>query len=428
MPTVLTLPPVEHAQRSDPGRDPDKQINEDVAAYKATRFGHLCVVCDGMGGHAGGREAATLALSTIGEVFETAADTVEGRDVLKTAIEEANRRVFAMGPMTPGAGRPGSTAVALLLHPKGVEIAHVGDSRAYRIHQGQTVQITKDHSMVQQMVDAGVLTAAQAAVHPDANKITRALGMVAEVEVEVRPLAVPHVAGDTFVLCSDGLSDLVAPDDILQIAGSLPPGQAVGQLVDLANARGGHDNITVMILRARESASVSLREVSPTVAQTVVDAPRPPEPRHTVPTLAQTPAPSPVAAPPRAKSSHGILIAGLALALIGVAALAVAVYLHLSPKKRAATGQLDPIFAITSDAAVNDAAVTIAQVAPIAPIAPIAPLTPLTPLEPGDAGAVVLDEDAGPPDSPDASGEHSLPPLVRPSPRRGKKRPPPSPL
>ena len=263
-PASVAAPVVEFAQKSDPGRDPEKQVNEDACAYRETRFGHLSVVCDGMGGHAGGREASNLALQTILEYFDAAPAGSRPADVLKGALSEANRRVFAMANVQIG-GRPGSTVVASLMHGDGTEIAHVGDSRCYLVHQGQIFQITKDHSMVQQLVDAGLLTPAQAAVHPNANQITRALGMSAEVDVDLRREAVTHVVGDAFVLCSDGLSDLVEPAEILQIVGSAPAAQAVGQLVDLANARGGHDNVTVSILRARESATKTLGPLPPTV-------------------------------------------------------------------------------------------------------------------------------------------------------------------
>src|SRR5215467_8483511 len=254
----MTAPAIEFAERTDPGRDPDKQVNEDACGYRATRFGHLCVVCDGMGGHAGGREASNLALSTIFEWFEAAPLDARPADVLREALLLANRRVFTMssGGAASPLGRPGSTAVAVLLHANGTEVAHVGDSRCYLAHAGQIVQLTKDHSMVQEMVDLGVLTPEQAATHPDANRITRALGMAAEIEVDVMGQALPHVAGDTFVLASDGLSDMVTAPEILQTVASAPAAQAVGQLVDLANARGGHDNITVQVLRAREGASV----------------------------------------------------------------------------------------------------------------------------------------------------------------------------
>jgi protein phosphatase len=274
MEPALDLPAAEYAERSDPGRDPSKQVNEDSCGHLETRFGHLCVVCDGMGGHASGREAAELALNTIFSIFETAPETAAPAAVLRAAIEEANRQVFAMtsdelAPGGQGLGRPGSTVVAVLMHARGTEVGHVGDSRAYLIHEGQIYRVTRDHSIVQEMVDRGLLTPQQAATHPDANRITRALGVAPEVEAEVRSQPVLHVTGDAFVLCSDGLSDLVEDPEILGIVEGIPAAQAAGKLVDLANARGGHDNVTAVILRARSSAfTVGVSSVAPTVAQT----------------------------------------------------------------------------------------------------------------------------------------------------------------
>jgi protein phosphatase len=280
-PVPRSQPAIEYAERSDPGRDPEKQVNEDACGHRDTRFGHLCVVCDGMGGHAGGREAAELALLAILEVFDAETDTRLPGDVLRSAIEEANRRVYSMHVKEASTGRPGSTVVAVLLHAGGTDVAHVGDSRAFLVHEGQIYRLTRDHSIVQEMVSRGILTPEQAARHPDANRITRALGMTPEVEVELRAQPVVHVAGDTFVLCSDGLSDMLADKDILGIVAVQPPAQAAGLLVDLANARGGHDNVTVVVLRARETALTSASALPPTVAQTGVSATQAPD---TVPT------------------------------------------------------------------------------------------------------------------------------------------------
>src|SRR5579859_2002316 len=267
------LPAMEYAERSDPGRDPDKQVNEDALRHGATRFGHLCLVCDGMGGHAAGREAAELAVATVFEVFEQAAEGAAPGKVLKGALEEASRRVHVMRTSEVALGRPGSTAVAFLMHAHGTEVAHVGDSRGYLVHEGQIFRLTRDHSIVQELVDRGLLTPQQAAHHPDANRITRALGMAPDVEAELRPQPVHHQAGDAFVLCSDGLSDLVEDHEILAIVAAEPAAQAVGKLVDLANARGGHDNVTVIVLKARESVAGTTVSVAPTLAQTAVTAP-----------------------------------------------------------------------------------------------------------------------------------------------------------
>jgi protein phosphatase len=256
------MPALEIAERSDPGRDPEKQVNEDSCGQRATRFGHLAVVCDGMGGHVGGKEASALALATMFETFEKAAPDHTPRNVLRGAIEIANERVWALAPPDATA-RPGSTAVAILVHADGVEVAHVGDSRCYRLHDGKVTQITKDHSLVQGLVDAGLVKPEEAKDHPSANRITRALGTQPEVEVEVAPTALPLVAGDVFLLCSDGLWDLVEPEDILAAVGSQPVAEAAQQLVDLANARGGHDNITAIVVRVPSPASKAVTPAEP---------------------------------------------------------------------------------------------------------------------------------------------------------------------
>jgi len=280
-------PAVEIAFRTDPGRDPEKQVNEDAAFHEETQHGLLAVVCDGMGGHAGGKEASELATKTIREIVLAAPAVTTPRDALKVAIEEANRRVWGM-PTDEGGHRPGSTVVAILAHAAGVEVAHVGDSRVYLLHAGAITQVTKDHSMVQEMVDRNIIKAEDAASHPDANKIMRALGIAKEVEVGLRPEPIAYTAGDVFVLCSDGLSDLVGASEILDLAGSRSAAQAAGQLVDLANARGGHDNITALLVRMKGSATATEQAtIVKTIALTAHEpAPAPPDrglgPRATV--------------------------------------------------------------------------------------------------------------------------------------------------
>jgi serine/threonine protein phosphatase PrpC len=263
---------LEIAERTDPGRDPEKQVNEDALACAETPLGTLAIVCDGMGGHAGGKEASELAVRTILEVMGAATPKTPARDALRVALEEANRRVWSM-PTAEAGYRPGSTVVAVLVHELGAEVAHVGDSRVYLLHAGAVSQVTRDHSMVQEMVDRKLIRAEDAASHPDANKILRALGIAKEAEVEVRPEPLRYVAGDVMVLCSDGLSDLVGPAEILEIAGSQPPAQAAGQLVDLANARGGHDNITALVVRFKATSNNDgAATIVKTVAVTAHDA------------------------------------------------------------------------------------------------------------------------------------------------------------
>src|SRR5690606_34222439 len=148
---------------------------------------------------------------------------------------------------------PGSTVVAILLHHGVVDVAHVGDSRAYAIRGKQIYRLTRDHSMVQELLDGGVINEQEAIGHPDSNKITRALGMTPEVEVERRGEPMELYDGDIFVLASDGLTDLARNDDILVTVTEYlkeKDVQAVcDELVALANRRGGHDNITVQVIR-----------------------------------------------------------------------------------------------------------------------------------------------------------------------------------
>ncbi len=281
---------MEVAHRSDPGRDPDKQINEDSCAYAEVPMGHLLVVCDGMGGHMSGREASMRAVHTIlHDMSQAQPGSASPCMALRSSIEHAGRVVFDLGGPGQNLLRPGSTCVALLVHTAGVDPAHVGDSRGYLVRGGQITAITRDHSMVRQMVDAGVLSEEDAMRHPDANKITRALGMQPAVEVEVRATPLPIERGDIFLLCSDGLSDLVLPNEMLAViqqalrAGGLD--HACEQLVALANHRGGHDNITVVLGRVVEAPEMRAAPV------TVVGSPEPSSmaPPMTVPDLRAIP-------------------------------------------------------------------------------------------------------------------------------------------
>ncbi len=392
--TEITLPAVDVAERSDPGRDPTKQINEDACGHRETRFGLLAVVCDGMGGHVGGREASTAALATIFEAFEQAAPGSAPREVLRDAIRLANVRVRGLGvpseepgPGGASGGRPGSTVVAVLVHGAGTEVAHVGDSRVYLVQQSDVFQITRDHSMVQEMVDAKILTQAQAATHPDANKITRALGIDDDVEVSVRPQPLAHVAGDTFVLCSDGLSDLVDAGDIKRIVSGDPLEQAAGKLVDLANARGGHDNITVMLVRPRVSAPSATAGggVAPTV---VLDNPtlRPPAAppfqggKGAIAIIPAAPPPAPAEA--RARRSSPSMIAGLVLAAIGVAAALAVFVIHASERGGKRTSIAFDAGTIVTGPATSSSVMLAPVAPPDAGDVDASDLQPLAPVEP----------------------------------------------
>jgi len=386
--TEITLPAVDVAERSDPGRDPTKQINEDACGHRETRFGLLAVVCDGMGGHVGGREASTAALATIFEAFEQAPPGAAPREVLRDAIRLANVRVRGLGVPSeeagaaPGGGRPGSTVVAVLVHGGGTEVAHVGDSRVYLVQQSEVFQITRDHSMVQEMVDAKILTQSQAAIHPDANKITRALGIDDDVEVSVRPQPLAHVAGDTFVLCSDGLSDLVEAADIQRIVSGDPPAQAAGKLVDLANARGGHDNITVMLVRPRTSAPSATAGSGGVAPTMVLDNPtlRPPAAPPGMAVIPAAPPPAPPEA--RARRSSPGAIAGLVLAAVAVAVALAMLVSHVRDRDRKRSAMPFDGGTLVTGPARPSSSVVLAPVAPPdAVVVDASDLQPLAPVE-----------------------------------------------
>jgi protein phosphatase len=308
-------------QRTDPGRNPDKQENEDSSLYQETHLGHLLLVCDGMGGHASGREASTLAVSTIAtEVLKAPQGSSPG-EALRTAMQVANRRVYEMGGPPSNQGRPGSTCVALLIHPLGVEVAHLGDSRAYLVRGGQIWPLTRDHSMVQQMVDAGLLRPEEVATHPDNNKISRALGMESEAQVELRTERVLQQAGDLFLLVTDGVTDVARDTDLLTIAtltteASQMP-QLCGQVVQLANARGGPDNLTIVAAFVSDPGlwpNAAAHQQANRPATTLMEEPGPPrnQPFQTVPAggpAAPLPLPPATATPlptsPRPSSARG---------------------------------------------------------------------------------------------------------------------------
>jgi protein phosphatase len=207
-----------------------------------------------MGGHAAGEVASRVAVDAILSVYY--ADSSEERPLaLERAFDSANEQIYSTGH-----GSMGTTGVAALLHHDALHIANVGDSRAYLIRDGEIRQVTRDHSFVSDQVAAGLITAEQARSSPHRNVITRALGYQPEVSVDMFRL--PLQVGDIVVLCSDGLHGLLADEEIAEIVAAHDSGTAVERLVELANQRGGPDNITVAIAHV-EALDWDSRPVSP---------------------------------------------------------------------------------------------------------------------------------------------------------------------
>ncbi len=237
---------------SDVGRK--RPHNED--SYLVAPDVHLYVVADGMGGENGGEVASDLAVRTLDrhvhaeQAVLAAARSSTVSAVLVEAVQQANRAIRRAGDVDPTLRRMGTTTTSLLFVGERAFIAHVGDSRAYLVRRGVIQQVSQDHSLVAEQVRAGMITAAQADKSPYRNIITRSVGVADVVEVDVS--VVDLVDGDTFILCSDGLSGLVTDDEIADIVANHFLHTVPDTLVDLANERGGSDNITVVVCCAVE--------------------------------------------------------------------------------------------------------------------------------------------------------------------------------
>ncbi len=230
----------ESAGRTDAGRV--RRRNEDSFVLDPPLF----AVADGMGGAQAGEVASRLAAAAFREYHD--ADRLEPAERVEAIIQEANRRIYERARTDSEASGMGTTVTAAILTNGRVSIGHVGDSRAYRVRDGELEQLTEDHSLVADLMRSGRLTPEEADAHPQRSVITRALGTDAEVDVDMTTVDVEP--GDLFLLCSDGLTTMVPEEDILRIAqesGSLD--EIARTLVRAANSGGGEDNITVVLFR-----------------------------------------------------------------------------------------------------------------------------------------------------------------------------------
>jgi protein phosphatase len=248
---------VQVVSQTDTGRVRDH--NEDAAA--ADLDVGLIVLADGMGGYNAGEVAAELAIRTVSNLVREGIDRgprgepdqetglMRQSIVLRDAVRRANKIIWQTAQTQPQCRGMGTTLAAALFYDDRVTIAHVGDSRIYRLRGSQFEQLTLDHSLLQELVDRGFYSPEEASRSTNKNYVTRALGVEASVDVEVQEEDV--LQDDIYVLCSDGLSDMVEDEDIhLTITTFNANLQTVAeQLVDLANENGGRDNITVLLAR-----------------------------------------------------------------------------------------------------------------------------------------------------------------------------------
>lgn len=221
--------------------------NEDALLQRPLRG--LVVVADGMGGHAAGDVASRITVDVLDD--RTRDPGPDAAETLADAVRAAHEAIHKAARADPELQGMGTTVTALRVHDDGALIAHVGDSRAYRWRDDSLDQITKDQSWVQEQVDAGVLPPERARSHPLSSVLTGALGIEdRELDVQLHQLAIE--AGDTFLLCSDGLTGPLSDPEILAVLQDADDLDAAARaLVDAANAAGGPDNITVGLVRAK---------------------------------------------------------------------------------------------------------------------------------------------------------------------------------
>jgi len=223
---------------------------------------NLFVVCDGMGGHVGGEYASAIAVNTVEEVLSSIETDPEmklpqadgpvevTREKLRYAVRLAGKRIFEKAAAEPEYKGMGTTALVLLLESGNAYLAHVGDSRGYLVRDGRIEQLTEDHSLVNEKVKAGVLTREEAKHHRLRNVITRSLGYTEEVEIDVQVKALRR--DDAFLLCSDGLSNLVETQEMGEAILRNPLQSAARKLIHTACERGGDDNVTAVVVRVDE--------------------------------------------------------------------------------------------------------------------------------------------------------------------------------
>jgi protein phosphatase len=233
--------------KTDTGRQ--RRENEDCAFARAPVF----VVADGMGGAQAGEVAAQIAVEAFSQALP---DSGTPEERLASRVQEANQRIWEQSRTRSEQAGMGTTLTAAYLEDSELAIAHVGDSRAYLFRDGSLRRLTQDHSLVDELVRRGKLTEEQAAEHPQRSIITRALG--AEATVEVDTWTYPVRPGDVLLLCSDGLTSMVAEERVEEILrGTMDLRSAAQQLIDDANAAGGRDNITVVLSRIEDAGAVS---------------------------------------------------------------------------------------------------------------------------------------------------------------------------
>ncbi len=225
-----------------------RKTNEDSYAFLPPQ---LFVVADGMGGHVAGEIASNLGVTTIEEYIKKIAPPADWQQILKDAISKANSIIYQMSQAKSECAGMGTTVTAIYADNTQIHWGHVGDSRLYLIKENQLQQITSDHSLVWELVQSGSITSAEAQVHPHRNILTRAVGTSDTLTVDSGRFS--WQPGDSLLLCTDGLTNMLSEETILAICTqSAPPQTIVNTLVEQAKQAGGYDNITAVLVQYKD--------------------------------------------------------------------------------------------------------------------------------------------------------------------------------
>ena len=227
-----------------------RSVNED-SFYLPKSGEEFIAVADGMGGHLAGEVASKLAIAVLKKILRKAKKP--SMDAFQGAFEEANRAIYEHSRADRKTRGMGTTLTAVWFDEKTAHLSHVGDSRAYLMRNGALIQLSTDHTLVNELVARGEITATEARIHPQRNLITRALGTAKRVVVD--SLCLDRQPGDVWLLCSDGLSNYLLSADLIEVLQSEKPGQEMlREMIDLALERGGADNITAVLAVDEEAA------------------------------------------------------------------------------------------------------------------------------------------------------------------------------
>ncbi len=242
-----------------------RENNEDYYCYwepegeqEFVQKGRLAIIADGMGGNEGGEVASRLAVEIVRQTYLNSSED-DPQAALLAGFQAAHEAIQQTARDTPRLEGMGTTCTAIVLAGDRLHFAHVGDSRLYLLRNSSISCVTKDHSYVDQLVESGIISPKEARNHPQRHILTAALGVAGEVRVEVPEEPLLLERGDVLLLCTDGLYGVVSDEELLEVLSSHAPAEACRELVRIAKAHGGPDNITVQVLRITANVENSLR-------------------------------------------------------------------------------------------------------------------------------------------------------------------------